>query len=272
MSALPVLEDTVPPAGGAGPLGFPGASLPPLLRRVLAEGLAFAPDGTRVPLHSNISLEEAELLYRVLRQVRPSRTLEIGLAQGISALAILQALEDNGTGRHWVLDPFQHRFGNVGLAMIGRAGLAGRLEFHARFAEDVIPALGPVEFAFIDASHLFDLTMTEFVLIDKKLAVGGVVGLHDLWMPSLQKVVRYALTNRSYEIAREWNGPAPPRPASLRRSIKRRLLRLLHGVPGKEGLFREELLRPWSSITEDNLVLLRKTGADERDWQFHRSF
>ena len=272
MSALSVLEDTVPPASGTEPVSVLGASLPPLLRRVLAEGLAFAPDGTRVPLHSNISLEEAELLYRGLRRLRPARTLEIGLAQGISTLAILQALEDNGSGHHCVLDPFQHRFGNVGLAMVEQAGLAGRLEFHARFAEEVIPALSPVEFAFIDSSHLFDLTVAEFVLVDKKLAVGGVVGLHDLWMPSLQKVVRYALANRSYELARDWNGPALSRPVSVRQSLKRKLLRLLQVVPGKERLFREELLRPWCSITEDNLVFLRKTGEDQRDWQFHRPF
>ena len=156
--------------------------------------------------------------------------------------------------------------------MIERAGLSGRLEFHARFGEEVIPGLAPVEFAFIDSSHLFDLTMAEFVLVDKKLAVGGVVGFHDLWMPSLQKVIRYALANRAYELARDWSGSALPRPISLRRSIQRKLLRLLQVVPGKERLFREELLRPWWSITEDNLVLLRKTGEDQRDWQFHRSF
>lgn len=272
MSALPVLEDAASPASRTEPVAIPGASLPSLLRQVLAEGLAFAPDGTRVPLHSNISLEEAELLYRVLRHLRPARTLEIGLAQGISTLAILQALEDNGTGHHCVLDPFQHRFGDVGLAMIERAGLRGRLEFHARFGEEVIPGLAPVEFVFIDSSHLFDLTMAEFVLVDKKLAVGGVVGFHDLWMPSLQKVVRYALANRAYELACDWKEPAHLGPVPFRQSIKRKLLRLLHVVPGKERLFREELLRPWSSISEDNLVLLRKSGEDQRDWQFHRPF
>ena len=47
---------------------------------------------------------------------------------------------------------------------------------------------------------------------------------------------------------------------------------VLQVVPGKERLFREELLRPWCSITEDNLVFLRKTGEDQRDWQFHRPF
>ena len=272
MPTLHVLENLVPPAGETEPIRLAGDSLPPLLRQVFSEGQAFLPDGGRVPLHSNVSREEAEVLYRAVRHLRPTRSLELGFAQGISALAILQALEDNAAGQHDVIDPFQHRFQNVGLAMTARAGLAHRLNFHQGYAEEIIPDLPPLQFAFIDSSHLFDLTLTEFVLADKKLAVGGLIGFHDLWMPSLRKLVRYVLTNRSYELVRTFDPPDGRGRRPLRRSIKRWLLSWPGLIPGAARLFRNEVQRPWSAITESNLVLLRKTADDRRDWQFHEPF
>lgn len=70
------------------------------------------------------------------------------------------------------------------------------MQFYRKFAEEVFPNLSSLHFVFIDSSHLFDLTVTEFVLADKKLDVGGGMAFHDMWMPSLQTFVRYVLANR----------------------------------------------------------------------------
>ena len=44
---------------------------------------------------------------------------------GISALAIAQALEDNGCGTHHIVDPFENSlYGGVGLTSLDRAGFA----------------------------------------------------------------------------------------------------------------------------------------------------
>jgi len=247
------------------------ASVPlPLLQQVFAERLAFTATGDRVPLHSNISHDEAAQLYALVRELKPSVSVEIGFAQGISTLAILRALADNGAGCHHVLDPFQDRFNNVGRSMVERAGLAERMVFHQQFAEEIIPKLPRLQFAFIDSSHLFDLTVTEFVLVDKKLEVGGLVAFHDLWMPSLQKLARYVLANRSYRLAPS-TGSMPER-YSLRRKLKTIASRALNALPGSAKIFREELLRPWFTITDGNLLVLQKTGEDGRDWEFHQPF
>lgn len=245
-----------------------GASvLPPILRQVFADKQTRNADGQPVPLHSNISEAEAEQLYAAVQALKPRHTLEVGLAQGISATAILQALADGGVGTHHVMDPFQERFENAGLAMVERAGLSGHLDFHRAYAEEVVPRLPVVEFAFIDSSHLFDLTLLEFVLVDKKLATGGVIAFHDLWMPSIQAAVRYILSNRAYQ---PWDldtghGRAQP---SRRREL---LAWILRQCPGAEGIFRSELLEPDIS-SGNNLVFLRKLQQDERDWQFHCPF
>lgn len=250
-------------------------ALCPVLQSVFAQKCVFLPSGEKTALHSNVSPEEALALYTVVRETRPAVSAEVGFAQGISALSILQALEENGLGEHHVVDPFQSQYGYAGVTMVERAGLEKRLRFYETFAEHVLPDLPPIQFAFIDASHLFDLSLVEFVLVDKKLEVGGLIGFHDMWMASLQKLLRYILSNRSYRIApqaaarppAEQNGRPSPQ-TRLKRAVRRRLLRW----PRAEATFSAEFLRPWPTFGLSNLVFLEKTGEDTREWTFHRPF
>ena len=247
-------------------------SLPKVLLNAFQENCVFDKDNKQVPLHSNISVDEAAELNRAIRDLKPSVSAEVGFAQGISTLAILQGLEDNGAGIHHVIDPFQEKFEDVGLAMVERAGLSSRMQFHRQFADEVIPNLPELDFGFIDSSHLFDLTVSEFVMMDRKLRVGGLIAFHDMWMPSLQKFLRYVLSNRSYEIERSFMPKADMKPAGSTSGLKGLLLKSIQILPGRERFFNENILTPWNSLNIPNLVILRKTGLDKRDWQFHRPF
>lgn len=244
------------------------ADLPEILTRAFAEKEVFTPSGGKTPLHSNISEEECALLYEAVRRLRPTVSVEIGFAQGISTLAILKALEDNGAGHHHVIDPHQSRYDNCGLAMVERSGLGGRFTFYEKFAEEAVPSLPVVQFAFVDSSHLFDLTLMEFVLIDKRLEIGGVIGFHDLWMPAQQAVIRYILANRAYALD---DADAAASGQGVR-SVKNRLRRLVSRLPKAERIFSAEFLEPWATICSGNLVLLRKKDEDRRDWKWHARF
>jgi predicted O-methyltransferase YrrM len=248
------------------------ADLPKVLLYAFQEQCVFDGNGKTNLLNSNIALSEATTLYQAVRHLKPSISAEVGFAQGISTLAILQALHDNNTGIHHVMDPFQGKFNEIGLAMVKRAGLSSRMKFHRQFADEVIPHLPELEFGFIDSSHLFDLTISEFVMMDRKLKIGGMLAFHDMWMPSLQKFLRYVLANRSYELVRTFDSPGLENPHTIKQAIKQFMLRALHFVPGKEHIFRIELLRPWQSFHASNVVVLRKTSNDNRDWKFHANF
>jgi hypothetical protein len=217
-----------------------------------------------------VSEEEALALYSAVRAVRPEQSLEVGLAHGVSALAILGAIFANGSGHHYVIDPFQRNYGYCGEAMIVRAGLGTRHSFLERFPEEVIPQIPSLQFAFIDSSHLFDLTLAEFVLIDKKLDPGGIIAFHDLWMPSLQSVVRFILANRTYSICREFSGNDPT--PSVGQRIKELGGRCLRKIPGATRVLNANVLHPWSAFRTQNLLFLQKRSDDERDWRFHRPF
>lgn len=241
------------------------------LRDVFASRKVFTPEGKLTDLHSNVSETEASELYEAVREIKPAVSLEVGFAQGTSAQAILQALEENGSGHHHVMDPFQAEFGDCGLEMVRRSGFGHRMTFHRKFAEEVIPTLPEIGFAFIDASHLFDLTLSEFVLADKKLSVGGVVAFHDMWMASQQAFVRYVLSNRKYRVFRP--AKSPPLPAGPRPSAIKEMMRgLAAAMPGAERVFARNFLRPWAKFELGNMVFLQKTEHDRRDWKFHQPF
>ena len=245
--------------------------LPAVLEDALATGEALRADGSKTPLHSNVSHEEAVRLYNLVRTLDPAITIEIGLAHGISTLAITQALLHNGSGaRHYVVDPFQHEsYDGVGLANLDRAGLREHVEFYEAFPEDVVPRLPKADFAFIDASHLFDLTMLDFVLVDKRLNTGGLIGFHDLWMGSLRKVLRYVLANRSYRL----HDDVAPRPLPARERRKAHVGALARRIPQADRVFRPEVLQPATDLgIRESMVFIEKTGDDERDWRFHRDF
>lgn len=238
------------------------SALPQVLLDAFHSEEVITSDGRKLPLDANVSQTEAEQLYAVVKKLRPETTAEVGLAKGVSTVAILQALADGARGAHHVVDPFQADWGDSGLELVKRAGLEERFHFYRQFPEEVLPKLGPIQFAFIDASHLVDLTLMEFILMDKKLAVGGVVGFHDTWMPAVQRVVRFILRNRHYELFQK------PQAVSWRE----RLGKLLCLLPWSDRILSQELLRPILMSSHGNLILLRKTGDDDRDIRYYREF
>lgn len=218
-------------------------------------------------LEGGVTRAEAAILFDLVSRLGPQRSVETGLAQGISAAAILAGLTAASVGEHHVIDPHQAQYSDAGVNFVRESGLGDKLHFHRDFPERVIPHLGRLQFAFIDSSHLFDLTMLEFVLIDKALDVGGILALHDMWMPAQQKFLRYVLSNRGYELVRDVD-PAPRWPERLLSIATHTLARL----PRADQLFTQEFLRPWKTLSIPNMVILRKISDDARHWTFYRPF
>ena len=246
--------------------------LPQVVNTALETGEVIRADGTRIALHANVSGEEAARLYNLVRVRKPNATIEIGLAQGISALAIAQALKDNASGAlHHIVDPFQSsKYESVGLTSLDRAHLREHVRFYEAFPEEAVPTLPEADFAFIDASHLFDLTVLDFVLVDKRLKVGGLIGFHDLWLNSVRRVLRYILTNRAYRI---YEDVAPPQ-LSARKKRKSQVAAVARRVPYADRVLRAEVLRPTHELgIHGSMVFIEKTGeGDERHFRSYVDF
>jgi len=177
------------------------APLPPLLEQIYETGEVEDEHGERHPSRpTSIAREEAHALARCVRDHGAARTLEVGMAYGLSTLALAGA---HG-GAHVAIDPFQRSdWRSIGILNVARAGLDARVRVIERRSDEALADLAArgerFDLAFVDGLHLFDATLVDFHFADRLLDVGGRVALHDLWMPSIRAAVDFIAANRAYE-------------------------------------------------------------------------
>jgi predicted O-methyltransferase YrrM len=172
-----------------------------LLDRIYATGKVEDADGAeREALPAGVPREHADELARLVAEEGAGRTLETGMAYGLSTLAICGA----GAREHVAVDPLQSSdWGGIGILNLRRAGLEEHVRVIEEPSETALPRLaanGPeLDLALIDGLHLFDHTLIDFFYADRMLRDGGVLVFHDTWMPAVAQAVAYVETNRAYE-------------------------------------------------------------------------
>lgn len=224
----------------------------PVLAEILTSGLSQGAAGAVMSAHSGIDEPYAEALYRMVLNLRPACCLEIGMAYGVSSLAILTALRQIGEGRLTSIDPNQStEFSGAGSQAVRRAGLDAYHTLIERPDFQALPALLDdrvrLDFAYIDGWHTFDYTLLDFFYIDKMLNVGGVVGFNDCGFASVDRVLRFVRSHRRYA------------------EIEVGLPRFRPGLPYVRGAARYLLGGPRSEADR----YFRKTQAWEPDWDFY---
>jgi predicted O-methyltransferase YrrM len=136
-----------------------------VIERLLRDGtVAARSDGTVHRLFPvAVDAAEGEALREWVSRERATRTIEIGLGYGISALFVCEGLLRTGdpAASHVVLDPYQAtRFGNCGLQVLEGAGVASLVEHHAEESQVALPRLVSegrrFDLAFVDGNHRFD--------------------------------------------------------------------------------------------------------------------
>jgi len=263
------------------------AALNPVLKRIILEKEVTSRTGEIRPLRSEIVTEEGFFIQDVIRQLRPTSSLEIGCAHGVSSLFILQALKEVGAERHIIIDPFQHTsWDDIGLLNVDRAGFSDLIQFYPDLSYRRLPRLEQegcrLDFSFIDGQHTFDYVLVDFFYIDKMLNVGGVIIFDDLLYPSIRKLCRYILLNLPYSAIG---------PLTSASTGKRRIAELFTAQSSKintrfgqrlGNILRADLTAPDPKIglPSCNFVALRKDADDvigdgptfNRRWDTHYRF
>jgi predicted O-methyltransferase YrrM len=223
---------------------------------------------------SHLREDEGALLQRIIDDIRPAATLEVGMAYGISTLFIMDALHRSGRAPyvHYALDPFQSTlWRGIGVQHVREAGYESSLRFIEERSELALPELVrtgvKIDFALIDGWHTFDQVMVEFYYINRLLNVGGVVAFDDTARASINRVVRYAINYDAYQV---YGGQAFGTDVTWKGKVRR----VIGGTTLARRLLRRDVLVPdWELGIRSTCVALRKVKEDEgRGSGWYRDF
>jgi predicted O-methyltransferase YrrM len=165
-------------------------------------------DGSRHDVRAvSISAGEGEALAKWVLREKATRTIEVGLGYGLSALCICQGLVQAGSpdARHVVLDPFQsRRFADCGLQALDEAGVLPMVEYHDRISRLALPAFlregRSFDLGFVDGNHRFDSVFVDLFYLGRLVRRGGVIVLDDYDLPGIRRAVAFFLTNLGWHV------------------------------------------------------------------------
>jgi predicted O-methyltransferase YrrM len=180
-----------------------------VIERLVRGGTAVArSDGT---LHSifpvAVYAAEGEALREWVLREGATRTIEIGLGYGISALHICEGLLGNAdpVARHVALDPYQAtRFADCGLQFLEEAGIAQMVEHHAEESQIALPRFldeaRRFHLAFVDGNHRFDGVFLDLVFLGRLVRAGGIVFVDDYQLPAVARAASICVTNLGWTL------------------------------------------------------------------------
>lgn len=233
----------------------------PALSEILKSGLTV----------QSIPEDEGAFLQALVRQADPTVSLEVGLAYGISALFICDALNVRSGTQHTVIDPFQYsNWKGAGIRNLERAGYGDIVTLIEEPSCLALPALERsgkrIDFAFIDGWHMFDFALVDFFFVDRLLKVGGVVAFDDAGWPAIRKVCRFIRTNLAYSVA-------GAHPRDWKRSLRRRTAERLLSRKCLRKIVRPELAVPDLELgLTGRCIAFRKENEDNRRWNHFNDF
>jgi predicted O-methyltransferase YrrM len=156
--------------------------------------------GAEVALEPHsVTRAEGEALERLAIAEGAERTIEVGLALGMSALFLCRAVRERG-GRHVAIDPFQHESWNgAGLRTLREAGVEEMVEVIEEESQLALPRIvregREFDFAFVDGDHRFEGVFLDLYFMTRLVRPGGLVVVDDMWMPAVRLAVAYVERN-----------------------------------------------------------------------------
>jgi hypothetical protein len=212
---------------------------------------------------------EYACLRDVLRELKPKRTLEIGMANGTSSLVCCQILKETGGERHTAVDPFQSKpdgWKGKGIEKVREAGLGDFLEVKEDYNYNALPNLVQegrrYDFVLIDGYHSYDYTFIDMFYADLLLRPGGILACHDTGYPCVYQALRFLEVHKPYERV------GPPIAVMLDSPVKKIARRLGSIVRGPKAVAEAKARRTvWHS-----LGVWRKLEDHQAPEQHHMNF
>lgn len=227
--------------------------------------------GNEYPLHSETSLPQCEFIQKIINDIEATICLEIGLAYGISALFICEAISKRNNPKFISIDPFQQNWKDIGLLNLKKCGFDSFLDFYRDFSHNILPQLVlkdlKIDFAYIDGSKVFDVVLIHAYYLTRLLKIGGVMVFDDCDFPGINRVIRYISKWPHLKIY------AKHHECSISSSERRVLSRIAKSFPRSDRIFSNRLLQ----LDEDlginaRCIAFQKIAEDERNWNWDADF
>lgn len=237
------------------------------LESIVASGTVERRDGTTTSLHSNTSLDQCRFIQEIIRKLDAATAIEVGMAYGISTLAICEAVAAKPSASVVSIDPFQRTsWEEIGILNVQRAGYSGMMTHIGEASYEALPMLlrqgARFDFAYIDTTKVFDWILVDAFYITRLLNVGGVVVFDDCAWPGVRKVVRCLTAWPHLEVFATYSPTPTPKARKVGNLVSRT-------IPVVKKVLRPELIE-----TDEDLgiaaecVAFRKVSEDTRSWDW----
>ena len=176
-----------------------------LIEKIYDSGNVHSAEGEKIPIYPwGIPAELGQQLHDFILENGLERSLEIGLAYGLSALFICEAHRRRQKGFHIAIDPAQtSNFSQCALYQIKQANLESYFKHIETPDYHALPELHrgnqTFDFIFIDGLHLFDYVLLDFFYADLLLENQGYIAFDDSTIPGVAPVIDFVGTNRNYK-------------------------------------------------------------------------
>ena len=227
--------------------------------------------GKEYRLHSHTSREQCEVLQQLIRDSKPKISLEIGFAYGISTLFICEALKEVNAEKHIIIDPFQEKsWKNIGLKNVRDAGYVDLVDFRSLSDYEILPQLLQqkikIDFAYVDASKVFDTIIINAYYLTKMLNIGGIMVLDDCDWPGIRKACRLLAKHPSFKIIQTFQAD--------KENVKVKFLsKTLPYFPYAKKLFANNLIETDEKLGVNyHCIAFRKVKEDDRNWDWFKDF
>jgi predicted O-methyltransferase YrrM len=145
------------------------------------------------------------VLRNIMLDIKPERTLEIGMSFGGSTLVMTCSHKDLGREtkqQHIALDPFQTQvWDDVGRDAVEKSGLSGYLDFRAAFSALELPRLWErgtrFQLIYVDGSHIFEDVFVDMYYSIRLLEKNGFILFDDCANPHVAKAISFMKNNFS---------------------------------------------------------------------------
>lgn len=244
----------------------------PLLENLFETGQFTTTKNEPVKIHSETSAGQCSFLQKIIEENHFKRSIEIGFAYGVSALAITESVVKNG-GSHTVIDIYENtQWNGVGLDLIEQAGYSKDIEFIEQYCYTALPKLleqgRNFDFAYIDSTKQFDWLLVDFFFLDKILETGGVIVFDDVTFPGIRKLLRYISRFPNYTVYKNYPKNEIKVPLGRKVTLALKILPKWYRKYLSDDVKNDD----YKLGINSHCVVLKKTGADQRNWDWHIDF